>query len=583
MNTSHIEAAMRNEHLLAAMRDGNMSVADRGDMLIFTLCEHGVDCRSPVQGLISEADLGRELKKKADAEGKATLVSERFLGTLEQPPDRCYAMVTRGQGHVCLPTARDKLQQLRVGDAVLIDLKQERIVGRDGHAPLAGEVVSIESQPPDKPDHVIVKHHDQRQLARLHHHLRDHPEACQPGKQVVYDSTTHFALASIETGSSGDELLADPDGIAKVRREDVGAPKPVVGEILARARQFIDHPGWTERMHVRPRCSYIFAGGTGSGKSFHLKLIASEVHDLVEQYTGERTSRLVMVDASKFWTPYFGETEQRIVQWAESLAKLGSRQLTALDGRPLQVPFLVVLEECESLLRSRGEMQGSGHLFDRPLALLLQKIESLESTLSIPIIVIASSNRPDLVDAAALRRLGMRQVTFGSLRAGEALAVLKTKVPPTMPIYDGAGQDHEEARDALFRAVIGYLFGPEPKQAIAEVRLGNSERRMLTRSDVVTPAVIEEGVSWAVDQCLRKSERAGRLLGLDVADVIGFLHRHFIGLARTLRPHNIAEHATEWFERERPTIVEVVPQVDERRAGPLPRMDTVALSAGNSH
>jgi hypothetical protein len=168
--------------------------------------------------------------------------------------------------------------------------------------------------------------------------------------------------------------------------------------------------------------------------------------------------------------------------------------------------------------------------------------------------------------------MGVRQVTFGTLRAGEAFAVLKTKIPPSMKIYEGDGENNcpggEEPRIAVIRQVTGYLYGPQPKQAIAEARLGNSERRPLNRSDVVTPAVLEEAVSYGIDRSLDKSLSAGKLVGLDAADIIGFLHRHFVGLARTLRPHNVADHATEWFERDRPTIVDIVPLATEIKNSP---------------
>jgi SpoVK/Ycf46/Vps4 family AAA+-type ATPase len=276
----------------------------------------------------------------------------------------------------------------------------------------------------------------------------------------------------------------------------------------------------------------------------------------------------VIVDASDFWDPLFGATERRIARWAEKIEKLGAGRLRGRDGRDVQIPLIIALEECEALLRGRGETQGSGHLFDRPLSLLLQKTESLESTLQLPIIWIMTSNRADLVDAAARRRMGMRLVVFGSLRASEAVAVLKTKLSDSMPIY-GENGSNAERRAALVRSVINYLYGPEPNQAIAEVRLGNSERRLLNRADVVTPAVIDEAVSGAVDRCLAKSRRAGLLLGLDAADVIGYLDRHFAGLARTLRPHNVAEYATDWYERDRPMITDVVPLATRRRSVPL--------------
>jgi hypothetical protein len=556
------------EELLNFLRQSSLPASDRADFLIFNINAEGIDMRDLVCQLIADGDVGRELKKKADAEGKSALVAERFLGEFTSPEGHTFAIVTRGQGHVCLPAAPENVKQYQVGDPVLIDPKLERVVGRDGHVTTAGEIVTVDSLPAGKPGYVVVKHHERRQVARLHNELLSRPDLCLPGKELIYDPISQFALSGIETGSNGDELLVDPSRIAKVRRPDVGAPKPVVDEILDLFRQYLEQPEWIETMRVPQRASYLFAGVTGGGKSYHLGLIFQGILEIVDEFCGVQNSRLVMVDTSQFYSPYFGVTEQNINNWTASIQKLGEQQLRAHDGRSLRVPLVIALEECEALLRSRGESQGSGHLFDRPLALLLQKIESLESALRVPTIWIMTTNRPSLLDSAALRRMGCRQINFGALRASEACAVLNTKIPASMPVY-GEERCGEKARTALIRSVIGYMYGPEPKQAIAEVRLGNSERRYLNRADLVTPAVIQEAVSRAVSRSLRKSRRAGRLLGLDAADVIGALDKHFAGLARNLRPHNLAEFATDWYERDRPTIADVIPLVSNRRPAPF--------------
>src|SRR5262249_58462547 len=131
--------------------------------------------------------------------------------------------------------------------------------------------------------------------------------------------------------------------------------------------------------------------------------------DFVEGLTGQRVSRLVMCDASSFYSPLFGATEENIKRWFESLARLGKLVLRGKDGRPVKVPLLVVLEEAEALLRGRGEGGGSSHLFDRPLALMLQKLDAITNELEVPLIFCSTTNRPDLVDPAARRRLGVCQ------------------------------------------------------------------------------------------------------------------------------------------------------------------------------
>jgi hypothetical protein len=219
-------------------------------------------------------------------------------------------------------------------------------------------------------------------------------------------------------------------------------------------------------------------------------------------------------------------------------------------------------------------------LFDRVLSLLLQKFESIEGALRVPIIWVCSTNRPDLVDAAALRRIGMRKIIFGNLSASGARSVMQKKIAKDLPLRAMeaiSGMSRAEAdklrayatdpqtREALVSKVIGYLYGPEPKQAIAEVTFGNGQRRMLNRSDLITPAILEEGVSLGIDRCLTKSRKAGYLLGLDADDVIAFLHEHYTGLPNVLSEANIAEHCPEWFADDAVRVTNVRPVTQRRR------------------
>jgi len=502
--------------------------------------------------------MGRGLQQHLDANSRRTLASERFVGPYHEPPNQPFAIVTNGPHIVYLPCTVEQLQQLRSGDAVLIDTESRRIVARDGAAPLSGEIVKIESRPPEHPTHAVIQQRDQLELVRLHADLIDQSDACQPGDQVLYDSVRKIVLGPVTTQSSGEELLVAPSTLEAVRRTDVGWLHPIVDAILERYVAAFENRDWCQALRIRNRCSYLFVGGTGTGKSYHLKLLANEVHDRVEAWTGTRSSRLVMLDAADFWAPYFGETEQRITRWAAKLQRLGSQALTMRDGRSAHLPLIVCLEEAEGLLRGRGESDGSGHLFDRALSLFLQKTDSLESALQVPVIWITTSNRPDLADSAGLRRLGMRRVTFDMLTPAAIHSVLQTRIPADLPMAP-AGRPDASSRVACIQQILGYLVGPTPRQELAELTLMNGKHVQALRQDMVSPALLEEAVSAGLDAALRASRRAGRLLGLDAADVVQFLHRHFAELVPTLRPHNVAEYCPRLFQKESPQVRDVRP------------------------
>lgn len=560
-----VDMQQLHKHLLELIHDGKVPSNDRCDALIYEVVDKGLDMRPVIRSLLEQADAGRKLKEKLAAQEGHALILERFVGVVDKP--RLYAQVTRGNAIVMLPASREDVEGLLPGDPILIDAQTDRIAGRDGQLPVTGDVAEIEWLPAHSPGQVIVRHQDRSQVARLHHALMEKAEVCRPGTRVIYDALRNFVLDVAETRSDGKELLLPLERLENVRREDVGTPKPVVDEILARVKVFVEHPDWARCLGARPRCSYCFIGGTGCGKSFHLKLIVTLVHDYIEERTGRRASRVVMVSASDFWDSLFGATEQRITAWVEKLHNLGASVLRGRDGQELAVPIIVAMEEADTLLRTRGDQTGSGHLFDRPLAHFLQKIESLEASLRVPVIWVATSNRPDLVDPASLRRIGMRTVFFGTLTADEAASVLAKKIPESMPIRSAEGNG-SGSRDAALSKVLGYLYGPAPKQPLAEVQFVNSERRTLNRFDVVTPAILEEAVSAAVDRCLMQSLEAGKLLGIDADEIIRFLHRHFTGLAHMLRPYNVAEHCPEWFAEHSVNVAQVVPLVGRHRRPP---------------
>jgi len=408
-------------------------------------------------------------------------------------------------------------------------------------------------------DFVIVKHEERKRVARLPHWLMEEGSQIEPGMQVIYDPVRRFVVDVIESESDGTDLLSPVEVIEKVDRSQLGAVHPVLDEMLFRAKQMVSHSDWARQMKARPVGSFLLSGPTGTGKTMHINVLAREMTDYVEELTGERVNRLIVVDASSFYSPLFGATEQNITSFFDRLRNLGTQRLRSRDGTEVHVPLIVVLEECEALLRSRGEVGGSAHLFDRPLSMLLQKMSSAGENLDFPCIFVATSNRADLLDSAARRRFGVRQVIFGTLSAGQAVSVLEKKIPEDLPLRNGA------TCDEVVGQTISYLFGEDPEQGIAEVRMVDGNRRILCRRDLVTGAMLEEAVSAATDESLRQSAAAGHLLGLDAAGVIRSLNKQFVSLAVILRPHNLREHCPDWFSDESMRVETVRPLATQSR------------------
>ena len=300
-------------------------------MIMYAVQEEALDHRGDSAGIVADADIGRVVQDRVEGVTRRTLASERFLGSYHATQLRLRRGHERTARRLPAGHAGGDRANFRCGDAILIDTESRRIVGRDGAAPISGEIVTIESRPPEHPRHAVIHQRDQLELVRLQRPDRS------DGRLSARRSGAVRLRSQVRTGSGHD---------AQQWRGAVGSPS-IAGSRSARGhwiatsdrgrdprtlRGGVEQPHWWRALRIRSRCSYLWVGGTGTGKSYHLKLLTNEIHDLVESWTGIRSSRLVMLDASDFWAPYFGETEQRISRWAAKLEQLGSQALTCRDG-----------------------------------------------------------------------------------------------------------------------------------------------------------------------------------------------------------------------------------------------------------
>ena len=210
------------EELSNFLRQSSLPAMDRADVFLFSIKADGIDMRDFLCQMITDCDVGRELKKKADAEGKSALVAERFLGKFTSPEGHSFAIVTRGQGHVCLPAAPEKVEQYQVGDPVLVDLKfGSASSAATGTCPPPVKLSpSIRCRPASRDTSSSSTTSAARSLGCTTTSCLVPTCACR-GRTWSTIPSRSSRLQSIDTGSNGDELLVDPSRIAKVRRPDV--------------------------------------------------------------------------------------------------------------------------------------------------------------------------------------------------------------------------------------------------------------------------------------------------------------------------------------------------------------------------
>ncbi len=538
---------------IGSLLDGSRSPQSRAEMLLLVAAEVGNDIMPALAQLIARLDQGTTLGAKVQtlteelAEAKREndahpLGTEVFLEKIERT-DSSAAVILTQQGERVCPIA-PTLPDVERGDRVLLDLQNGVVVDRVAGVAATGEVVSIEHV-----DHatkqVTVRKHEMNYTAHLSKSALE-SSALEVGATAVWDPARHFVHRILAPEVDGSDLLAAADTLSDFTLANLGSPNPAIFEIVDQAKQVVTHPEWSQSLGLTRRRSYLFWGPTGTGKTSSIRVIVNLIADWVESLTGVREPRLVFGDASDFYSPYMGEGEQKINRWFEKLYCLAREERTTLDGRRIRLPLVVVLEEIEGLIRSRGEQGGSSHLFERMLGLILQKMDSAEQDTDMPIIFITTSNRKELIDAAAKRRFGDREVHFPYLDAREALAVLQKKIPNELPLVDGNAT--KVARDVTIRGVLFFLFGDTEDQAVAEVVLRDSKRVSVNRRDLVSGSILTSAVERAKDRAMAATVEAGALRGMAGADVVDALRERYVELVRGLTPHNLAEHVPHLFE-----------------------------------
>ena len=173
------------------------------------------------------------------------------------------------------------------------------------------------------------------------------------------------------------------DGNTGVTFQDIGGQEAAKRELLE-ALQFLRDPEAPRRLGIRPLRGILLAGPPGTGKTLLAKAAAN--------YTG---SAFLAASGSEFIELYAGVGAQRIRQLFRR-----ARQIAQETPNRSAVIFI---DEIEVLAGQRG--RHTSHLeYDQTLNQLLVEMDGLESHYGgVTIVVIAATNRIDLIDEALLR------------------------------------------------------------------------------------------------------------------------------------------------------------------------------------
>ncbi|MEM5815478.1 MAG: CDC48 family AAA ATPase [Candidatus Aenigmatarchaeota archaeon] len=189
-------------------------------------------------------------------------------------------------------------------------------------------------------------------------------------KLVVTKQDFENALRVVEPSAMREVLVEVP----KVKWEDIGdldEAKRILKEMVEWPLKYRDA---FERMGIEPPRGILLYGPPGTGKTLLAKAVANE-----------SGANFIAVKGPELLSKWFGESEKRIRE---------------LFRRAKQVaPCIIFFDEIDALAPRRGI--GMHEATERIVSQLLTEISGIEDIKNI--VIIAATNRPDLVDPALLR------------------------------------------------------------------------------------------------------------------------------------------------------------------------------------
>ena len=188
----------------------------------------------------------------------------------------------------------------------------------------------------------------------------------------ITDEDIRRALRGVEPSALREVFVELPD----VTWDDVGG----LGETKNRLQETVQWPlsysEAFERVGLTPATGVLLYGPPGTGKTLLAKAVANEAD-----------SNFISIKGPELLDKYVGESER------------GVREVFAKARE--NAPTVVFFDELDALAAERGDGSSGSNAGERVVSQLLTELDGLEELENV--VVIATTNRPDLIDDALLR------------------------------------------------------------------------------------------------------------------------------------------------------------------------------------
>jgi transitional endoplasmic reticulum ATPase len=284
------------------------------------------------------------------------------------------------------------------------------------------------------------------------------------------------AMRGIEPSALREVFVEVPD----VTWADVGGLEGTKERLRETIQWPLDYPEVFEQMDVQSAKGVLLYGPPGTGKTLLAKAVANEAE-----------SNFISVKGPELLDKYVGESEK------------GVREIFSKARE--NAPTVVFFDEIDAIATERGQNTGESGVSERVVSQLLTELDGLETLEDV--VVVATTNRPDLIDSALIRpgRLDRHvHVPVPDEAARRAILDVHTKHKPLADDVDlnevasrtdgYVGADIEAlAREASMNATrefINSVAPDETHESVGNVRV--TMEHFEEAMDEVVPSVTDE-------------------------------------------------------------------------------------------
>jgi len=180
------------------------------------------------------------------------------------------------------------------------------------------------------------------------------------------------ALREMEPSAMREVMVESPN----VHWDEIGGLADVKQQLIESVEWPLTYAKLFTHMDAKAPKGILLYGPPGTGKTMLAKAVATESQ-----------ANFISIKGPEFLSKWVGESEKAV---RETFRK--ARQAA---------PSVIFLDEIDSIVPARGGSTADSHVTERVISQILTELDGLESLNSV--IVIAATNRPDIIDPALLR------------------------------------------------------------------------------------------------------------------------------------------------------------------------------------